>query len=111
MILCFLQTLFKPEVILTNLLPYTQYIVKVEARNQFTLVSTGGYLFGDSRENRTLEGGKLKYRHDHHLSSYIIIYHIIYHHLSYHLSSCIIMYHHISSSIIMYHHVSSYIII
>ena len=92
--MCFLQTLFKPEVILTNLLPYTEYIVKVETCNQFTKVSTGGYLFGDSRENRTLEGGKLKY---HHLSSSIIMYH--------HLLSCIIMYH-VSSSIIIYHHLS-----
>ena len=72
----FLQTLFKPEVILTDLLPYTEYFVKVEARNQFTQLSTGNDLFGARIENRTLEGGKLKYQIYHQIScnmySYII---------------------------------------
>ena len=76
----FLQTLFKPEVILTDLLPYTNYMVYVEARNQFTYHGTGNDdLFGDRITNRTLEGGKLKYQiyhHYHHIScnmySYII---------------------------------------
>ena len=53
--LIFLETLFKPETILTNLLPYTEYIVTLEACNQFTQVSTGDYLFGDGKKNRHLE--------------------------------------------------------
>ena len=54
----FLQTLFKPEVILTDLLPFTNYMVYVEARNQFTQLGVGNDLFGERIENRTLEGGK-----------------------------------------------------
>ena len=78
-----LQTFFRPEVILTNLLPYTEYVVKVEAHNQFTHVSAGGYLFGDSRKNRALEGGKLKIK-------------------------CIVIYHHISCIILTVKHVLIY---
>ena len=47
---------------LTDLEPYTEYMVEVEARNEFTVVlPSQPHIFGPEVTFRTLEGGKPEY--------------------------------------------------